>query len=64
MIKDLYNGKELCSWIYTEDNPKPNDIQLVSISLYQNGITIGMPIDNFKQVVKELNRTLKTLELN
>lgn len=63
MIKDLYSGDELSSWMYINENPEPNDMQFVTVQFYQNGVSLEIPIDSFKKVVEELMRTAKALSV-
>ena len=49
-IKDIYNGECLQAW---------GDEGSVSLTFYQNGITISFPKEDWAEIKKELGELLK-----
>ena len=63
MLKDLYNGNEIGSWMNVEDNPKPDDLQCVTLVFYSNMVSIEILREDFKKVAEEIYRASKALEV-
>lgn len=57
MIHDLYNGEEIASWI-------DDDMEFIEVAFCGNGVTLAIPRDKFKDIVEELVRASKMLELH
>jgi hypothetical protein len=57
---ELYEGEETTTFL---NICKDGDV-FVEVHIFNNGVSLDIPAENFKVVVKELNTAVKMLELH
>lgn len=56
---ELLDGKQLAAWMYSDD------LSLINVMIFYNGVTLLMPTEDFSELVDELSKValkLRTME--